>query len=798
MTDHIIEFFSFLSQRGLTPANPAQIVADDKLRRYEIVGDKKGSKNGSFQLKVEPDFAVGWARSFKEGITYKFTSRSNRELSAEEKAEFKKKIEAEKKRKEREQKKLREQAAAKAVAIWGKAVKDGSTPYLERKQAVLNGARIWRSLVVVPAYYDGKVVSLQFISADGTKQFIKHGQIEGAYFPIAAAEDDKSLLIICEGFATGDAIRKATGLPVIVAFNAGNLKPVAEVMRQKYPASRFMIAADNDAFTVHPKTKEPWNPGIEWARKAAIAIGGAAVIWPEFPNNNETRFTDFNDALLHLGAEYVKERILAAIPKISPEMDGGDIHNSHGNMGLQHPAAPDIEPWLSEEIPLEAYDQETREIVSLYTTPDDAPKDNSWREHLAYNDKGKLMAKSLNNAKLFLQNDNVLSHLFCFDDFAKEKIVYKCPPWEDVATFKPHPLNDTDITFLTCELEKRGVIQQTGTVAKMVSAVIKNRARNPAREYFDRLVWDKQPRLDKWLAYYCGAEFDNPEYVSIVGRKWLVAAVARVFEPGTKFDHMLVLEGKQNAGKSWVLKELATIHGTAYFDDTIKVSDLGTAAVVPKLQGVLIVEIAEMAGLGKKDVNELKAEITITHDRLVRKYENEPTRYPRQFVFAGTINPVDGYLDDPTGNRRFWPVRVGDKIDMESLKRDKEQLWAEAVARFKEGEQLYLNPELYDIAVMAQRERNVVHPWYPDIELLTRERDSIPVKEVWENLGIHDKTKRTAYAARDISKIMTALGFENRGENDKALRQRIDGKPQYIWRRKELKQPLLNEEVLFG
>lgn len=803
--DFISQFIEEMSSKGLSPASTSEIIADDRPRRYTVSGDKPRSKNGSYQLKIEPDFAVGWFRSFKEGKTYKWNSKATREYSAEERAEFKRRVDNEKKRKERELKKQYDEAAARAKEIWKASKPDGSTAYLVRKQAELNGARIRNKLVVVPCYTFGSTMStLQFIAEDGSKKFIQNSQIAGSYFPMATKDEDKSIMVVCEGFATGDSIRKATGLPVVVAFNSNNLKPVTEGLAKKYPESRFIIAADNDTFTFRNGKKpaganpalmsgmaEEWeiwrekdwmyNPGIEAARKAAIAIGGASVIWPVF-QNNEKKYTDFNDAFLSLGSEYVKDRILAAVPRAQSEYGVGGPESLTSE---SHPAhsTPDMENWVHELPPMEAYEDEARQLVDLYKNANDDKKDSSWREQLHYNDKGNLSAKSLNNARLFLENDRVLSTLFCYDDFAKEKLVYQCPPWEDPAKFRPRAINDTDYTFLACELEKRGIIQQPGTVLKIVSAVIKNRARNPAKEYLERIKWDGKPRLDNWLIYYCGAEFDKPEYVRMAGAKWLTAAVARVYEPGTKFDHMIILEGPQSAGKSFLLKELATIHSVAYFDDTIKVTDLGNPSTVPKLQGVLIVEIAEMAALGKKDINELKAEITITHDRIVRKYENEATKYPRQFVFAGTINPIEGYLDDPTGNRRFWPVRVGQKIDLESIKRDKEQLWAEAVARYKAGEKLFIDEHLYDMAMSAQRERNIMHPWLPDVEWLTRSRDKIPIKEIWEALGFSDKTKRTRFASNDISKIMVELGFE-KGRN------RVDGKPEYVWVRKKSQKDL--------
>lgn len=336
-------------------------------------------------------------------------------------------------------------------------------------------------------------------------------------------------------------------------------------------------------------------------------------------------------------------------------------------------------------------------------------------------------------------------------------------------------MSDSDTTNLTMELEKHGIIQPFSTVKKIVEAVIRNDSRNPAQEYFSGLKWDGVPRLDRWLSYYCGAQKDHPEYLAAVGRKWLVAAVNRVFEPGCKFENMLILEGEQGVKKSMALRELATIHGKAYFDDSIELSDLGSDKTVPKLQGVLIVEIAELTGIHKKDVKGLKQQLSIQSDRYVLKYANETSIFPRKFIFAASVNPEgDGYLQDATGNRRFWPVKCGPNIDIEALKRDKEQLWAEAVVLYRAGERLYLEDRIEKLAKEAQGDRSHVHAWYADLEKFKDAKSPVFDSEIWAALGINDRTKRTRAGSLDIAKIMTSLNFE-RGK------RRNNGKTEACW-----------------
>jgi predicted P-loop ATPase len=370
-----------------------------------------------------------------------------------------------------------------------------------------------------------------------------------------------------------------------------------------------------------------------------------------------------------------------------------------------------------DQIHAELYPEQTKLTRDLYTldVQDDPITWNDvvngdGEDKLIFSKNGELSPTSMVNVDLMIRYHPEFKDLFCYDEFAHLKTIVSCPPWEDPKRFQVREISDEDYTRLTIELEKKGLKPTITTIKKILDSSVRKKTRHPAREYFGKLEWDGTPRLDTWLTYYCGAEYDDPDYLKFVGRKWMTAIVARIFRAGTPWHHMPIFEGDQGARKSSMLEELSTIHGKAYFEDGINVSDLGNDKIVPKLQGVLIVEMAEMSGLNRKDVNELKQAITSSNDRIIRKYANEPTSYPRQFVFAGTINPTDGYLDDPTGARRFWPVRVGKVIDIDALARDKEQLFAEAVHCFKNGEKLYLNAEEEKLAKIAQDERSLSHP----------------------------------------------------------------------------------------
>jgi hypothetical protein len=206
---------------------------------------------------------------------------------------------------------------------------------------------------------------------------------------------------------------------------------------------------------------------------------------------------------------------------------------------------------------------------------------------------------------------------------------------------------------------------------------------DPMRDYFEALVWDRVPRLTTWLETYAHAT--GPETLRRgVGRMWLISAVARTYRPGCQADYMLVLEGRQGAGKSSLLRALAP--DPSVFQDTPL--DLGSKDALQALRGLLIVEMAELKSVrGAHSIETVKAFLTSRTDRYRDSYGRTVEAWPRRCVFAGSVNPEAGaaYLADQTGGRRFWPVPVG-AVNVAALERDRDQLWAEAVAAYQDGE----------------------------------------------------------------------------------------------------------------
>ena len=282
---------------------------------------------------------------------------------------------------------------------------------------------------------------------------------------------------------------------------------------------------------------------------------------------------------------------------------------------------------------------------------------------------------------------------------------------------------------------------------------------DPVVEYIYGLEWDGVPRLDQWLTTYLGAP-DTPLNRAI-GELTLVAAVRRVRQPGCKFDHILVLEGKEGTMKSTAIVTLAG--GENFSDQTIlTASDREQQELV---RGVWIFEIADLAGMKRSEVEKVKAFASRTNDRARPAYGRCRIDAPRRCIFIGTTND-DQYLQSQTGNRRFWPVKT-DSIDIDALRRDRDQLWAEAVKIEAKGEPLTLPSELWGDAGAAQDERRQHDPW-EDILTTVKgelyrsadgEQEWVRAREVLGYLSTPDRATSETY--RRIRRAMERLGWNH-------------------------------------
>lgn len=359
-----------------------------------------------------------------------------------------------------------------------------------------------------------------------------------------------------------------------------------------------------------------------------------------------------------------------------------------------------------------------------------------WLDDCTKDDKGWVIA-NLANTLHALRSDWPLGGLLSYDQMTGA-IMLNAPVPEayDPAAgtdddFPSREFTDTDLIALQEYLQLVGLPRVTkDTLHDSVTRRAQECTFHPVRQYLDGLTWDGRPRLVSWLHTYAGAA--DTRYSALVGKMFAVSMIARIYEPGCKVDHMLVLEGPQGAMKS----TLCRILGGEWFSDCMPDVTNGKDASI-HLAGKWLIEVAEMSALSRAEDAALKAFLTRQAERFRPPYGRTEVNIPRQCVFVGTTNK-GAYLRDETGGRRYWPIKVG-RIDVDALTRDRDQLLAEALQAYRDG-----------------------FPWWPKAEF---ERDCIrPEQEdrydgdVWEALIARHLAGCQRVTVHDVA--MGGLGFD--------------------------------------
>lgn len=321
----------------------------------------------------------------------------------------------------------------------------------------------------------------------------------------------------------------------------------------------------------------------------------------------------------------------------------------------------------------------------------------AWKKKLEYEDKSLQLKNTLRNLTLILENDPKLKDIV-FNQHLDGMEIKGDVPWKHPSKF----WRDADDAQLISYVDENYGTFSQRNFDIAVAKVTDDRSYHPIREFLQALPeWDKVKRVDTLLIDYLGAA-DN-KYVRAVTRKTLCAAACRVLNPGCKFDTMLVLNGSQGIGKSTLIAKL----GGEWFSDSLSLNDTKDKTAAEKLQGYWILEIGELAGLRKAEVETLRSFLSRQNDIYRASFGKRTTPHPRQCVFFGTTNAESGYLRDTTGNRRFWPVKTlggGSKRSWDVTQEDVLQIWAEVMHYVKAGEKLYLDPEVEALAKAEQRE----------------------------------------------------------------------------------------------
>ena len=355
------------------------------------------------------------------------------------------------------------------------------------------------------------------------------------------------------------------------------------------------------------------------------------------------------------------------------------------------------------------------------------------RMRLQYHDRGPTVGrlKSLESNVMILlteprirlrsgpEIENPLYNGLVYDELRETVVMFKRPVWSMRPASYSYVggalLTDIDVSYFKAYLEQPPyyiVLTYSKVEAVMVAAAALN-PNNPVRNYLDSLEWDGTPRLNTWLRTYCHTE--KLPIIDVWGRKFMIGAVSRAYRPGCKMDTMLILEGDQGIRKSTLCKVLG-----GEFAGAPEMALEHKQDAEQNIAGLWLVEIDEMSGLSyhsKAGVERIKSFISKDVAQFRRSYASRAQAFPRRCVFIGTINPRgDGrYFADPTGNRRFWPVRVNGIIDTVGLSQVRDQLWAEASVAFRKGEIYHLTNDEEALARDEQQKRTISSTWFETV-----------------------------------------------------------------------------------
>ena len=712
-----------------------------------------------------------------------------------------------------------EAAAVKAQELWAAATPCESHAYLERKGVKSHGLRYGRfdvtridpntgevtvvsqqALLMPIMDRSRKIWTLQAFSAkpDGRKSLLKNGRKSGNFFVIGSKPhmvEGRPVFILAEGYATGASVHEAIGHQVLVCVDAGNLQPVAKAVLVDSPNAMIVFAADNDVGT-------EGNPGLTQARKASAAVGGFVAFppWPERVQDSTGEeqavvgLSDFNDWHQKFGLASVAEVIskaLAVVKKaaidppttVMPQRDGErDLGIIVLGIQGRHCAF-----WRQDTRTIEMVSPADLGKKSILYTLADAQKWEIWAggsfncsvaANFLINSAKQLGPVLLERVPREECEPQVVRFQFCraqvltsrspaasvvaelisleqrcdglirWDKFADQPVCSHDTSWGA----HKGPWTDSHDAALAAHLQDSyGLNVSICTMRAAVNLLAHKNGFHPVADYLNALRWDGVARLDTWLVDSAGIA-DSP-YVRAVSSKTLIGAIARVLQPGCKFDNVLCLEGAQGTGKSSLLRALMP-------DEKWFAEDLGGAIgnkdALLGLAGKWMIEFAEFAAVKKSTSDDVKSFVTRQVDHYRAPYGTRAENHPRKCFFVGTINPgADGaWLSDSTGGRRFWPVRV-ERCNVALLNATREQIWAEAMHRYQQGEPWYLSAEFEEIAALEQADR--LDPNFWD-ELLERYLTSKPHLQEVALIDVYlHAHERQPKSNRELTPIAQAL-----------------------------------------
>jgi hypothetical protein len=354
-----------------------------------------------------------------------------------------------------------------------------------------------------------------------------------------------------------------------------------------------------------------------------------------------------------------------------------------------------------------------------------------WKTLLKYMPRSRLLENSVWNLMLILNNDPDLAG-FGYNELANRVQITGTVPWDRPTDNKYW--RDADTAQMKALIDVRYLPFSSRNHDVCFTKAADDRRFHPIRDYLDALPpWDGIARIET-LFVRCLQADDTP-YVRAVSRKTLAAAVARIYRPGTKFDSVLVFDGAQGIGKSTLFKDLV---GEEFYSETLSLTDMDDKSGAEKLQGFWVVEIGELAGMKKADIEKVKAFLSTSDDKYRPSYGKVVESHPRQCIIIATVNGERGYLRDITGNRRFWIVKARQEEQQKKwhfAPGERDQIWAEAKALYESGEKLYLEGDMIPAAEEAQREAMEVD----ERQGMVEEYLETLLPEGWDDMDVYSR-----------------------------------------------------------
>jgi predicted P-loop ATPase len=394
-------------------------------------------------------------------------------------------------------------------------------------------------------------------------------------------------------------------------------------------------------------------------------------------------------------------------------------------------------------------------------------RDADWREQLIVSDKG-VPRDCRENVIYVLRDHPEWAGTLAIDTFASRIVCVRDTPLGHKTGDEWRPDDESALALWLSEREYL-TVRSLDTVSQSVRHVALLKQMHPVQDYFSSLEWDGRQRVRRWAVDFMDCA-DN-EYSRLVGFFFLLNVVRRIYEPGCVMRSLPVFEGAQNKGKS---RALWTLANPWYADTMLRIGDKDAYQL---LQGMMIYEISEMDSFSRAEASAVKAFISSTEDRFRAPYERSPTTHRRQTSFAATTNAAE-YLKDWTGNTRFWPLAIGDFIDLEGLALARDQLWAETVHWYRQGERAFPTQEQErELFKPEQDKRMIVHPWQEMVaDYVMGTTRTVTTREIMQDALKIDLSRVNPQGseAQRVGQILNGLGYTK-------AQSRVVGRREWVW-----------------